>query len=279
LLSHYIYYPKNKFKRTGMKKNLLAVFLTITMFSGVAVAQRGGGTDSTRRTALGGGFPGLTAQKATPKPYKTVITDKAISRNGLFKTHKVDDKYYFEIPDSVLGREILVVARISKAGAEMRVADGYAGDQIGSTVITFEKGPGNRIFMRKISYSTYSPDSTKAMYQAVQRSNIQAIAAAFNIAAYSPDNKGSVIDMSDFINGDNDIFFFSSAAAKTRVRLGNIQADRSYIENIKSFPTNIEITTVKTYSLAAAAGFGGRGGAPTLPTAGAGANNGAETLN
>lgn len=157
-----------------MKKNLLAVFIAVTALSGTAMAQRGGGTDTTNRAAGLRGFAGLAAApKAVPKPYKTVITDKAISHNGLFKTHKVDDKYYFEIPDSVLNREILVVSRIAKAGAEVRSADGYAGDQIGSTVITFEKGPANRIFMRKTSYATYSPDSTKSMYQAVQRSNIQ----------------------------------------------------------------------------------------------------------
>ena len=55
-----------------------------------------------------------------PKPYKEVITDKAKTDEGLFNVHKVEDKYYFEIPDSLLGREILVVNRISKAAAGMR---------------------------------------------------------------------------------------------------------------------------------------------------------------
>ncbi|RYD95196.1 MAG: DUF5118 domain-containing protein [Sphingobacteriales bacterium] len=151
--------------------------------------------DTTRRPG-GIALPG--AAKALPKPYNQVITDKAITRKGMITTHKLEDKYFFEIADSTLGRDISVVSRISKAGAEVRSASGYAGDQIGSTVIRFEKGPANRIFMRKISYRTYGPDSTTAMYQNLQRSNIQAIAAAFNIAAYSPDKKGCVIDMTDY---------------------------------------------------------------------------------
>ncbi|MVN23400.1 zinc-dependent metalloprotease [Mucilaginibacter arboris] len=234
--------------------------------------------DSVRRTAFPTGFAG-NVTRTQPKPYKTVITDKAITRRGLFKTHKVDDKYYFEIGDSLLNREILVVSRISRAGAEVREAGGYAGDQIGSSVIRFEKGPSNRIFMRKISYRTYSPDSTKAMYQAVQRSNIQAIAAAFNVAAYSPDAKGSVIDVTDYINSDNDVFFFSSPMAKQRFRLGGLLADRSYIENIRSFSNNIEISTVKTYSLAAAPSPFGRATTPT-PVLGGAANagSGSETV-
>ena len=50
-----------------------------------------------------------------PKPYKEVITSKAISDGGFFWVHKVEDKYYFEIPDSLFNRDILVVNRISKA--------------------------------------------------------------------------------------------------------------------------------------------------------------------
>jgi ribosomal protein S18 acetylase RimI-like enzyme len=262
-------------------KRLLLPILMISLSAGAMAQGRPGGraaggaaTDTTRRAGGAAALP-----RAQPKPYNTVITDKALTRNGLFKVHKVDDKYYFEIPDSILNREILVVARVAKAGATVRSADGYAGDQIGSTVIKFEKGPANRIFLRKISYATYSPDSTSAMYQAVNRSNIQAIAGAFNIAAYSPDKEGSVIDMTDFINGDNEIFFFGNPGAKTRWRMGNLIADRSYIDNVKSFKTNIEIATVKTYAETAAVAGAGRGGAPT-PAAGAGggASTGAVTI-
>jgi uncharacterized protein YdeI (BOF family) len=264
-----------------MKKFLLPILLASLTSATFAQGRQPQDTTGGRRAALPGGFAGgAAATRAVPRPYKSVITDKAITRNGLFKVHKIDDRYYFEIGDSVLNREILVVNRIAKAGADVRAADGYAGDQIGTCVITFEKGPGNRIFMRKISYATYSPDSTKAMYNAVQRSNIQAIAAAFNIAAFSPDNKGSVVDMTDYINSDNDIFYFSSAAAKTRFRLGTQLADRSYIDNVRSFKTNIEIATVKTYTLAAAAaGFGARAGTPAPAAAGGGgAGNGSITV-
>ena len=260
--------------KTAFMKKIFTTVLFAAGFASMLTAQTRP-ADSTRRTALPSGFAGAVT-RAQPKPYKSVITEKAVTRRGLFKTHKVDDKYYFEIGDSLLNREILVVSRISRAGAEVREAGGYAGDQIGSSVVRFEKGPSNRIFMRKISYRTYSPDSTKSMYQAVQRSNIQAIAAAFNVAAYSPDSKGSVIDVTDYINGDNDVFFFSSANAKQRFRLGNLLSDRSYIANIRSFSNNIEISTVKTYSLAAAPSPFGRAAVPA--GGGANASSGSETV-
>lgn len=223
-------------------------------------------TDTTKKTAGPLSAMGL---KSAPKPYQSVITAKAISRKGMITTHKVEEKFYFELADSLLGREILVVNRISKSGAEVRAVSGYAGDQIGSNVIMFEKGPNDKIFMRKLSYRTYGPDSTTSMYQSLKNSNIQAIAAAFSIAAYTPNKKGSVIDMTDYINGDNDIFYFSSPQAKSRFRLGSQFADRSYIVNVRSFPKNVEIGTVKTYALTAAPSpFGANG--PSMSGSGGG---------
>ena len=259
-----------------MKKTIL---LSIIAAAGVSLAQAQTRPRTTSTAAADTSKRATSmmaaAGKAEPKPYASVITNKAITRKGMITTHRLEDKFFFEIADSILGRDMLVVNRISKAGAEVRAASGYAGDQIGSNVVRFEKGPNNRIFMRKISYRTYGPDSTTAMYQSLSNSNIQAIAAAFNIAAFSPDKKGSVVDMTTFINSDNEIFNFSSASAKTRFRLGSQQSDRSYISGIRSFPMNVEIRTVKTYSLTAASSpFGGS----TPSMGGGGGATGSSTL-
>jgi len=211
-----------------------------------------------------------TPSRTGPKPYKDVITDKAKTDEGLFKVHKIDDKYFFEIPDSLLNREILVVNRISKAAAGMRSGFfGYAGDQIGQNVVKFEKGPNNKIFLRTISYAEYAKDSTSPMFWAVTNSNIQPIAAAFDVKAYGKDSSGSsssassVIEVTDYVNSDNDVLFFNSNL-KSAVRIGGLQPDKSYIVGIKSFPINVEITTVKTYARTPVApgGFAG-GGTPS----------------
>ena len=212
-----------------------------------------------------------TPSRTGPKPYKDVITDKAKTDEGLFKVHKIDDKYFFEIPDSLLNREILVVNRISKAAAGMRSGFfGYAGDQIGQNVVKFEKGPNNKIFLRTISYAEYAKDSTSPMFWAVTNSNIQPIAAAFDVKAYGKDSSGSsssassVIEVTDYVNSDNDVLFFNSNL-KSAVRIGGLQSDKSYIVGIRSFPINVEITTVKTYARTPVTpgGLGGAGGTPS----------------
>jgi hypothetical protein len=213
-------------------------------------------------TVTPGNFPGsgkTNTNNNGPKPYAEVITSKAKTDKGLFTTHRVEDKYYFDIPDSLLNREILVVNRISKAPAGARAGFlGYAGDQISDNVISFEKGPNNKIFLRNISYQEVGRDSA-GMFQSVRNSNLQPIAASFDIKAFSKDSitntKGSVIEMTDYVMGDNDVLFFD-ARTKRALGLNAYQKENSYINDVRSYPKNIEIKTVKTYIRSQAPTFG-----------------------
>ena len=218
--------------------------------------------------------PAITSQAKTgPKVYKDVITDKAVTDHGLFSVHKLDDKYFFELPDSLLARDILVVNRISKAAAGMRnFFFGYAGDQIGSSVIRFEKGPNNKLFLKKVSYDEISKDSSQPMYKAVTNSNVLPIVASFDIKVLPSDSNGTVIDFTDYIASDNDVLFFSGNA-KSTFQIGGYQSDKSYINAVKSYPLNIEIKTVKTYSKG-----GGSGMIPGMPPVGGGGQGALFTL-
>jgi len=235
-------------------------------------------TNPANPNAPGAGTP-PTAQRSTgPRPYNEIITGRARTDKGMLTTHFVDDKYYFEVPDSMLGREILVVNRISKSAAGSRAGFlGYAGDQISDNVISFERGPNNKIFLKSISYQEVGRDSTGGMYQSVRNSNLQPIVASFDVKAYARDSvtgtRGSVIDVTDYIMGDNDILFFDSRS-KRSLGLTTYQKDNSYIVNVHSYPSNTQIKTVKTYmrtppaqpgqgGQAGAGGFGAAAGSPT----------------
>lgn len=192
--------------------------------------------------------PAGNEQLSAPRNYYNLMRHRQVLRKGLFSVHKVDDNYYFEIPDTILGRDLLVVARIAQGAAGVRPGyTGYAGDQIGSTIIRFEKGPGHKLFLRRITYEEQAGDTTDAMYRAVVRSNLQPLVAAFGIGAYSPYGKGSVIDVTSYINGDNDIFFFNVATRKS-MRVGSLQNNMCYIKDISAWPMNVEIRTIKTYT-------------------------------
>ena len=62
-------------------------------------------------------------KKGDIKPYDKVITKEAITDEGLFKVHQVDDKHFYEIPDSLFNREMLMVSRISKTATGMDLVE------------------------------------------------------------------------------------------------------------------------------------------------------------
>ena len=187
-------------------------------------------------------------KKSPIKPYKEIITDKAISDDGVFTVHKVDDKYYFEIPDSVLKKEFLLVTRLTKAAAGMRSGtSGYAGDQIGQQVVAFEKGPKDKILLRSISFVDYAKDSTSDMYNSVKRNNVQSIIKSFDVKTYGVNKKTTVIEVTDVLNADTELTSFS-VWYKDAYRVGAFQKDMSFVNFVKSYPTNIEINTTKTFA-------------------------------
>ncbi|EDM36007.1 hypothetical protein PBAL39_23407 [Pedobacter sp. BAL39] len=189
-------------------------------------------------------------QKASGlKPYSEIISKGTKTKKGYFTVHQKDAKYYFEVPNAILGRDILIVSRVSKASAEMRNGNnGYAGDQLGETVYRFEKGPEKKLFLRRISFAEYAKDSTTTMYASVQKNNVSAIVGAFPVLTMPKDSSAVVVDATDFLNSDNDVLYFQAKGSKDRAGMGGQQNDKSYIDYIHAYPTNVEIHAVKTYS-------------------------------
>ncbi len=221
---------------------------------------------ATTKVATGDTARRLPPQKiGAPKPYKEVITDKAITKKGLFTVHKVDEKWYFEIPDSLLNREIIAITRYSKVPGG---ADVYGGELANQQTIAWEKGPNNNIFLRVITTINVA-DSTNQIYKAVVNSNVNPIAAAFDIKAFGKDSTSVIIEVTDFFRGDNQVVSVNPFD-KRAYNLSGLISDRSFIASINSYPINTEVKTVKTYnSTPSFGGFSGPFPSSTFPAANA----------
>jgi len=184
-----------------------------------------------------------TAVKGSYKPYAKIITDKAITQKGLFKVHKVEDKYYFEIHDSLLGREMMMTSRFSKIAGGGGV---YAGEKDNEQTVVFEKGINKNILLRVVTVLSVA-DSTTDIIKAVKNSNLNPIVANFEIKTIAKDSSASVIDVTDFFKGDN-LPVSLSVMTKKRLNLSAQLSDKTYIHHISSFPLNTEIRVVRTFS-------------------------------
>lgn len=196
----------------------------------------------TRRDTTGAAARAAAPKKEEIKPYKEVITAEAATQRGLFWTHKVDKAWFFEIPDSLMNRDILVVTRyVSVPGG----ANVYGGEQANQQMVRFEKGPDKNIFLKLIATIAVA-DSTNQIYRAVELSNANPIIAAFPIKAIG--NKTTVIDVTSYLSGDNAAVSVSQRIKKS-LNLGGLMADRSFIQRVNSYPINVEVRSAKTFTV------------------------------
>lgn len=180
------------------------------------------------------------------QPYNKVITEKAKSQKGMLDVHAVDQKWYFEIPESLLGREIMTVTRYKQTPAGGGI---YGGEEVNRQVIRFELGPNDKLFMRSITYFAVTNDSASPIFQSVDNSNAAPIAGVFDIKAINKGEvKAYVIDVTAIFEGDEHLFSLSSLD-KQRFNLTALEKDKSYIERISTYPINTEIHTVKTFKI------------------------------
>uniref|UniRef100_A0A2B4RXV6 Methionine--tRNA ligase, cytoplasmic n=1 Tax=Stylophora pistillata TaxID=50429 RepID=A0A2B4RXV6_STYPI len=112
------------------------------------------------------------------------------------------------------------------------------------TILSAEKMPKTK----KLMVLEVDTDEKLPISKAVENSNSQTILFSFPIKATHQKNKTTVIEIKGFLNQDLKAFGISSAFRKSN-KIGGFDAKRSYTDTVKSFPKNIELSTVKTYKL------------------------------
>ncbi|WP_405565042.1 zinc-dependent metalloprotease [Polaribacter sp. Asnod6-C07] len=189
--------------------------------------------------------PKKVAPKPKPKkgaiqPYAKVVTKEHKTDEGLFKVHQKDNTYLFEIPDSLLKREMLMVTRIAKTATGI----GFGGGKTNTQVLRWEKKQ-KQILLRVVSHNIVA-DTILPVHEAVVNSNLEPILFAFPIKAFSKDSTATVIDATSLFSTDVKPLGFPGFYRKfyQATRLDNT---RSYIDRVSSYPQNIEVRHVKTY--------------------------------
>ncbi|WP_105002788.1 zinc-dependent metalloprotease [Tenacibaculum sp. SG-28] len=190
-----------------------------------------------------------TTKKAKPtknaiKPYSEIVTAAHKTDQGLFTIHAKNNNYLFEIPDSLLHREMLMVTRIAKTANGI----GFGGGKQNTQVLRWEKKQ-NKILLRVVSHNVVA-DTILPIHEAVVNSNFEPILYAFDVKAYGKDSTTTVIDASPLFETDVKAIGFPQARRK-QYKISKMDKTRSYVERMSSYPQNIEIRHVKTYVSAA----------------------------
>lgn len=180
------------------------------------------------------------------KEYDQVITKKAITDDGLFKSHNVDDKYYFEIPNTLLNKEMLLVSRIAKLPSGLGGGYVNAGSSVNEQLIVWEKFQ-DKVLIKVKSFASIAND-TLPINISVKANNYEPTLFAFDIAAFSKDSSSIVIDVTKFYASDVKALSGLSSKMRETYKVKNLDDSRSFITSVKSFPMNIEVIQDFTYN-------------------------------
>ena len=175
------------------------------------------------------------------KTYKDIITKEAITDNGLFNIHKVKEKYYYEINDTLFGREMLMVTRIAKTASGL----GFGGGKQNTQVLRWQK-KDNKILLRVVSHNVVASDSLP-VNEAVLNSNFEPILYSFKIESKGIDSTSTLIEVTKLFSEDVKPLGFPQSRRKG-YKISSLNSKKSFIESIKSYPENIESRHVKTYN-------------------------------
>lgn len=195
-------------------------------------------------TATGPG-PGSGGEgQEGPDPYGEVVTSEAVSDTGLVTVHQVGEDWLFEIPDSILERDLLLITRIAGVQAGM---GGYlpAGVSLNEQLVRFQR-VGDRILLRRHATQQTAPDSLP-IHRSVVSNNFPPILASFDIEARGPDSTTSVIDVTDFFGGDTPAISGLRPSQRREYQVRRLDSSRSFITRMGSYPENVNVRHVLTY--------------------------------
>jgi hypothetical protein len=217
-------------KSLSMRNSLLLLFLGLFLMGTQLSAQEEGATKS---------------KKKGPKAYDEVITADAQTDEGLFTVHKVDGKYYFEIPFTMLEEEILVVSRIS--GHVKGLNFGGAGMKSRPQQVIRWQRMDDQVVLRSVSYNDVA-NFEDPVYRSVKNNNFEPIVEVFPIAAYNPDSTAVVFEVNSLFTTDIPMIGALRADERERFKVKALDKNRSMISWMKSFPENTEVRHILTYN-------------------------------
>ena len=222
-----------------MKRILLIVFALSVTVANNSIAQKKKSKKGKTETS-----ESKPKKKGGLKSYSEVITNEAITDEGLLTSHQVGDDHFFEISSDLLEKEILIVSRIS--GHVKGLNFGGAGMKSRpQQVVRFQKH-GSKILMRSVSFNSIANED-EPIYTSVKNNNFEPIVASFMLETMKADSSAYVIKVNDFFSNDIPMIGALNDRQRKSFKIKGVDKSRSFVNHIKSYPQNVEVRHILTY--------------------------------
>lgn len=182
------------------------------------------------------------------------LVKKGTLQKGLFNTLQVKTDIYFEIPDTLFGREFLVVNKLSQVPLQVNEAGLNKGMNYENKIISFYKDTiAKKVWVKTLVPNVSSPEKD-AITESVKNNFSESIIEFFDIVTKNNDSTSVLVKVNKIFDGKqksfNDILNHIGFG-------GSVKSELSYIESVKVFPENLVVKSQLTTSVT-------EGGSPTL---------------
>jgi hypothetical protein len=181
------------------------------------------------------------------RPFRDVVPATASADEGMFTVYRVRERVLFEIPDTLLGREMLMISRWVGVPSEFGGTN-PAGFSAQEQILTWTRR-GDRVLLRKHSYAAVA-DEESPIALSVAANNLEPIVASFPIAAHSEDGGGIVVDVTDFFRGDTPAISGLNPQRRRDYGVRRLDPERSFINSARAYPMNVEVRHTETFEAA-----------------------------
>ena len=184
-----------------------------------------------------------TTEEVSKTDFEKIASESNLVSHGMFNVYAQDGKYYFEIPVSLLQRDMLVVNKLQRVPFELNDAGVNRGTNYETQMIRFEwNKEEKKIRVRQSRPLPESPEND-AITRSVRDNFISPLIADFKLEACNADSTSVIIQINDIYDGSetsiNNVF--------DNINLGTSAIkDLSRIMSIKAFPNNIVATSELT---------------------------------
>ena len=184
-----------------------------------------------------------TTEEVSKTDFEKIASESNLVSRGMFNVYAQDGKYYFEIPVSLLQRDMLVVNKLQRVPFELNDAGVNRGTNYETQMIRFEwNKEEKKIRVRQSRPLPESPEND-AITRSVRDNFISPLIADFKLEACNADSTSVIIQINDIYDGSetsiNNVF--------DNINLGTSAVkDLSRIMSIKAFPNNIVATSELT---------------------------------
>ena len=184
-----------------------------------------------------------TTEEVSKTDFEKIASESNLVSRGMFNVYAQDGKYYFEIPVSLLQRDMLVVNKLQRVPFELNDAGVNRGTNYETQMIRFEwNKEEKKIRVRQSRPLPESPEND-AITRSVRDNFISPLIADFKLEACNADSTAVIIQINDIYDGSetsiNNVF--------DNINLGTSAVkDLSRIMSIKAFPNNIVATSELT---------------------------------